>query len=266
MDYIEIYNKEHIQNRLSYSEIRKKYGIPRGTWDYYVRYKAKLSADKRIYVANDSFFDSIDTEEKAYLLGFFYADGYLAKDGRMGIRLQYTDEEILKLFQKYICPNNPIEYSNNQNFKRKPQVSIRWKSSNMYKRLQELGFVVDKTHTQSNIFTYIPDSLKRHFLRGFTDGDGCIQARNMEYGKVRKISICWSNGTNKIFEDIINWLPMTTWRNYNKDTYHILRNDTYKAVYEIVKLLYTDCFIYLSRKKILADKIIEFYSKNTELT
>ena len=31
MDYIEIYNKEHIQNRLSYSEIRKKYGIPRGT-------------------------------------------------------------------------------------------------------------------------------------------------------------------------------------------------------------------------------------------
>src|SRR5215471_715872 len=30
---------------------------------------------------NSTFFDCIDTEEKAYWLGFFYADGYLDKDG-----------------------------------------------------------------------------------------------------------------------------------------------------------------------------------------
>lgn len=266
MDYIEIYKKEHIQNRLSYSEIRKKYNIPRGTWDYYVRHKAGLNCDKRKYIANDSFFDSIDTEEKAYLLGFLYADGYLADDGRMGIRLQCTDEEIIKLIQKYICPESPVEYTNNQNLKRKPQVSIRWKSSNMYNRLQELGFVVDKTHTQSNVFSLVPDEFKRHFLRGFTDGDGCVQARNLDNGSKRKISICWSNGTDLIFRDIIKWLPLTSWRLHDKSTFFVLRNDTKQSVYQIVKLLYSDCSIYLSRKKFLADKIIEFCSKNTELT
>lgn len=266
MDYIEIYKEEHIQNKLSYSEIRKKYNISRGTWDYYIREKANLNSDKRTYRAKDSFFDEINTEEKAYLLGFFYADGYLTNDKRMGIRLQYTDEEIIKLFQKYICPENPIEHGNNQNFKRKPQVSIRWRSKNMYEKLQSLGFAIDKTHVQSNIFKFIPENLKRHFLRGFTDGDGCIQVKNLENGHNRKISIAWSNGTSQILKDIVEWLPKFSWKLYNKNTYFVLRIDVRKSVYEIIKLLYTDCNIYLSRKKCLADKIIEFCNKNTELT
>ena len=90
------------------------------------------SSDERIYRANDTFFDVINSEIKAYLLGFLYADGYLASDGRMGIRLKIDDIEIIKLIKQHICPENPIEYSNNQNFKRRPQCSIRWKSKNMY--------------------------------------------------------------------------------------------------------------------------------------
>ena len=55
----------------------------------------KYKADTRTYRANDDFFDVIDSEIKAYLLGFLYADGYLASDGRIGIRLQIDDEEII---------------------------------------------------------------------------------------------------------------------------------------------------------------------------
>ena len=33
MDYLKIYEEEHIKNRLSYSQIREKYNISRGTWD-----------------------------------------------------------------------------------------------------------------------------------------------------------------------------------------------------------------------------------------
>ena len=203
---LEIYEKECIQNKLRYSEVKKKYNIPRGTLDYWIRQKYNKTADKRLYKANDDFFDSIDSEIKAYLLGFLYADGYLANDGRMGIRLKIDDCEIIKLIQHYICPNNPIEYTNNQNFKRKPQCSIRWKSKQMYNRLKELGFCIDKTHTESDIFKYIPEDMKFHFIRGFFDGDGHISNYHLDNGTKRKISLCFCNGTVKIFEDIKEYL------------------------------------------------------------
>jgi transposase len=56
LDYREIYQKEHLENGLTYSQIREKYNIPRGTWDYWVRQKLNLRSDKRKHRANDTFF------------------------------------------------------------------------------------------------------------------------------------------------------------------------------------------------------------------
>lgn len=41
---------------------------------YYV--ELKIIDMKRIYKVNENYFEKIDTPEKAYILGFFYADGY----------------------------------------------------------------------------------------------------------------------------------------------------------------------------------------------
>lgn len=266
LNYKQIYEIEHVQNGLSYRQIREKYGIPRGTWDYHIRKKLKVNADLRKYRAIDDFFDCIDSEAKAYLLGFLYADGYLASDGRMGCRLKIDDIEMIHLIQKYICPNSPIEYSNNQNFKRKPQCSIRWKSKKMYKRLLELGFCVDKTHTDSNVFQYIPNNYKKDFIRGFLDGDGCLTYNLPKSGNWRKISLCFSNGTAEILKDISNYfidIPGSIIANHN--TYFTLRYDTIKSVQMIVQKLYESATLYLNRKKIIADKILNYYS-NTVLT
>lgn len=263
----QIYETECLNNNLGYSEVRKKYNIPRGTWDYWVRKKFEKIADRRIYRPNDHFFDIIDSEIKAYLLGYLYADGYLASDGRIGIRLQEDDIEILEMIQKYICPSNPIESSNNQNFKRKPQHSLRWKSVIMYKRLKELGFCIDKTHADSNIFQLIPEEMKKHFLRGYTDGDGSVRAYKLDCGKDRKIEISWSNGSKQIFEDIRNWMPQYNWHLYSNSTYYVLGCYTHCDAYKIIELLYRGANFFLNRKMSNANKIFEFYSNsNTELT
>ena len=49
--------------------------------------------DKRgMWDLNEHFFDVIDTEEKAYWLGFIFADGYVAKDRpTFAMNLQYSD-------------------------------------------------------------------------------------------------------------------------------------------------------------------------------
>lgn len=48
---------------------------------------------------DDTYFRSIDTEEKAYWLGFLTADGYISTDNRIGISLGIRDVEHLNKFK-----------------------------------------------------------------------------------------------------------------------------------------------------------------------
>lgn len=268
LNFLEIYEEEHLRNRISYSQIREKYKIPRETWDYWIRKKFHKKADLRKHPANDIFFSIIDSEIKAYLLGFLYADGYLAKDGRMGIRLAIKDEYMIKLIQKYICPNSPIEYINNQNIKRMPQVSIRWKSNIMYEDLKQLGFCVDKTHKNSDVLQKIPYSLKRHFIRGYTDGDGNVRCSIVKGKNCKKIAITWSNGSEQILKDIKNYFStLKTLQLKSVKNYYLLCSNVNKSTYIIVKHLYENSTFFLERKKQNAKEIIDYYnSRNTEVT
>lgn len=267
LDFKDIYQREHVENGLTYSQIREKYDIPRGTWDYYVRQKLGLRNDGRKHRANDSFFTVIDSEEKAYLLGFLYADGYLANDGRMGCRLTEDDIEIIKLIQKYIAINSPIEYTNNQNIKRRPQVSIRWKSHQMYQDLLNLGFCVDKTHTDSNVFSYVPNELKLAFIRGYCDGDGNVRFDNRSTSGWYRCSISFVNGTSHVLKDIEDFLETFDIHGYIRKckNYYVLVYERVVDAAKIAYLLYNNANIYLTRKHDKAIQMIK-YRTNTELT
>lgn len=267
INFEKLYEEEHIKNRLSYKQIEAKYNIPRGTWDYYIRRKLHLSYDGRKHVPNDTFFDCIDSEEKAYLLGYLYADGYIANDGRMGIRLANKDECIIRLIKQHICPQSPIEYTNNQNIHRMPQVSIRWKSEHMYKRLKELGFCIDKTHTNSNIFQHIPDNLKCDFIRGYCDGDGSIIFNKCKSKNYYKTAVTFSNGCKQILQDISDYFkPYIGDGNIkHPKNYYTLGYETAWGAYYVASKLYKNASIYLERKRNKALSIIE-YRSNTELT
>lgn len=63
---------------------------------------------------NENYFDDIDTAEKAYFLGFLYADGYNnVKKHEIKIRLSIQDEELLIKFRNILYPNQdrPLQYS-----------------------------------------------------------------------------------------------------------------------------------------------------------
>ena len=68
------------------------------------------SESKRIYKINENFFDDINTEEKAYFLGFLYGDGYNNEKKRtVVITLKSEDREILEIFTKILQPNKPLK-------------------------------------------------------------------------------------------------------------------------------------------------------------
>ena len=65
----------------------------------------------RRYNVNHNYFDIIDTEEKAYWLGFLYADGYIRerKSGNsLEMKLSIKDKHHLELFRESINSNHII--------------------------------------------------------------------------------------------------------------------------------------------------------------
>lgn len=141
---------------------------------------------KRKWYVNDNFFDKIDSEEKAYLLGFFLADGNIilgdrcTKSYRLSVNLQEDDIEIVQMFRDFIIPDIPIKIANNQNKwakHRKPVAWVRWTSAHMGKILQDLYNIKPRKtydHDFSMNFDLIPKEFVFDFIRGYFDGDGAV--------------------------------------------------------------------------------------------
>lgn len=125
---------------------------------------------------NHDFFRVIDTEEKAYLLGFFAADGTISKKHScMALLLQERDVEILDYYKLafnskrdyYSYPATKKSHSN--------RLKICIDSPINKQNLLNLGFPPDKTHKMFALPDEIMDKeLYRHFIRGYFDGDGSI--------------------------------------------------------------------------------------------
>jgi len=126
---------------------------------------------QRRHICNHAFFSSIDTEEKAYWLGFIAADGYIswAKDGNsaLTVTLAPQDKEHLYRLQNSLQSTHPVkEY----NYPYKQLVKLFIRSKQLTDDLASYGVVPAKTFTHS--WPQLPDDLLIHFLRGYVDGDG----------------------------------------------------------------------------------------------
>lgn len=143
----------------------------------------RLGLKKSPYSCDYHYFRNINTEEKAYWLGFFAADGWISKNeksgaGAFGIELQYGDIEHIRKFNKSIKGNYKITdrwrpcnlspYTNKKNH----TCIIRIYSKVMYDDLIALGYNENKS-LESHI-PKLDGCLVRHFIRGYFDGNGCI--------------------------------------------------------------------------------------------
>lgn len=142
---------------------------------------------KRKYELNEHFFDIIDTEEKAYWLGFLYADGYVhEKRHELKLRLAIKDEDFLIKFRNTLYPNKdkPLYY-----YKKDPNekdkinsCEVAINSKNISEKLKEHGCGQAKTFNLS-FPKWLNDDLTHHFIRGVFDGDGSICLTTLKSGE-----------------------------------------------------------------------------------
>ena len=124
------------------------------------------------YTYNRDYFETIDSEEKAYWLGFIAADGNVAtKMNSMRINLNEIDRDHLKKFKKSIEGNQPIKDSIRE---KNHSVYIDMNSNKVCRDLLKYGVTPRKSLTLDINFDLIPDNLIHHFIRGYFDGDGSI--------------------------------------------------------------------------------------------
>lgn len=128
---------------------------------------------------NNSYFENINSEDRAYFLGLITADGNLYHVKHKGeyllqLSLTESDDYILKLFNKYADFKTELVTSHKED--KKPRSLLRASSKKIYHDLTELGLAPNKSHLELHM-PFISDELLSHYIRGYFDGDGIANSK-----------------------------------------------------------------------------------------
>lgn len=207
------------------------------------------------YKINQDFFETIDTEEKAYWLGFISADGCVT-NRHLRIQLALKDEGHLEKFTKSINSNHPIQ----RNDRYCPVYDkIRFgnlliiANKKLVSDLKDKGVIQNKSLVLEPYF--VPTELERHYWRGFIDGDGCLKG-DTNKRPTHRLELC---GAEKIIQAFFEWCnkyidsAALPYKRKNICGFTISKR---QSVYDLLKLLYSDCSVFLERKKKRADAFL----------
>ena len=219
----------------------------------------KYNTHARKHPIKEDYFLVIDTEEKAYFLGLFYADGcvFIKQNPKRkssivhsaNISLQKKDRHIMLAFSRAVYGANRLRKIVYEDGRGQDAYRMEMRSKRICEDLIRLGCPPRK----SLILEFpkdnkIPDHLFRHFLRGYFDGDGTVGI----YGK-NKTHFTWGIISSVMFVD--------GWRKHFGPIVGKLGNLTDKIRYHVVNYCGRDSFIRF-RDYIYKDATIFFVRKH----
>lgn len=247
----------------SIGKISDKYGINRKTLTKYLKDKG-IKITKKNDFANcyEKAFDVIDSEEKAYWLGFMYADGYITTNNYViGLRLAIKDMEHVEKFTNFLKFGGGMNISISHQFGSKETIAkdghlIQMCSTvitnrHLWQELNNKGCVPNKSlilkFPDESIFS--DRSLIRHFIRGYFDGDGTLGKYQHSKSNPTKEASLMFVGTLGFLTDLQKYIGqgfLMQKKNCGPLTYR-LSYSTKKAE-KVAEYMYKDSSIYLDRK------------------
>jgi len=189
------------------------------------------------YTVNSEFFDNIDTPEKAYWLGFIFADGYCRR--ALVVQLAERDRPHLERLRAALQSSHPIAA------RKKKQASLFISSKHLTQSLRRFPI----THEREVVYPNFNYPLDSHFIRGYNDGDGgfysypqmptifCITTKNQSF----------MEQLHSILLEDCNISPSPP-RPTSHNSFE-LRWSGRQDVRKIYQYLYRDATVYLPRKR-----------------
>ena len=258
----DIYDRYYNKNE-TIDSIAKSYKLKRYHLNYFFDKKGwkrkSISESKRKYTLDEHYFDEINTPNKAYILGLLYADGYnntLIKN--VVLSLSIKDKDFLEKIKQELKSNKPLniyEYDQeNRKYHSKPIAVMNLSSKHMSETLENKGMIQNKSLVLE-FPNWLREDLKPHFIRGYFDGDGCVNISK------KYLRINFSIMSSKNFcEDMQRYLlknGIVTYVNAHcgaKKETRVLRVSKKDTVKQLYNLMYKDATLYLERKFIIFKK------------
>lgn len=202
---------------------------------------------KQKYNVDETVFQKIDSEEKAYWLGFIDADGCMADKTRIQMMLKASDAGHLEKMKKFLKWNGDIKIRHRQtamgHFSR---CELIFRCKPMFEDLLALGCHPNKTGNLSfPTEKQVPKDFLIPFIRGYIDGNGSFGKLTRGNHDYPRFSFCGTYDFVNSTVDTMGWkrnkirvrdngLAMIEWQG--------------KYAKEYAHQLYDGATIYLDRK------------------
>lgn len=214
------------------------------------------------YTYNTSYFHNIDCEDKAYWLGFFCSDGFVSGN-EATISISEKDISLLKEINKSVNGNLNITHAHRSHKINGREVhidccTIRFRRKEIIDDLISHGCIPNKTFKlKFPNEKQIPNTLLRHFLRGYFDGNGCV----CEIKERKELRFYFSCASIDFINGITEYLSDNNIKSYYRKQPCRCYEMTITGIENTKKfanLLYKDSNIFLNRKY---DKFMRIYNK-----
>lgn len=226
--------KSHIKR------IAKKHHTDPGKLTKYI-----LAQNHRLTTFDENVFNIIDTEEKAYWLGFLFADGSMSNQKRANLELslQLNDITHIEKFTKFLKCDRSVRYDTYR-------CRFSASSKKLYTDLIKHGCTSKKSLTIK--FPKLVSALVRHFIRGYFDGDGSIVRSRKSDMLYTSLILC--SGSAEFLKQVViefnnythSECKQTGYKRPGAELYSICLKD--QLCKRFLNWLYEDATIYLDRK------------------
>lgn len=235
----------------------------------YVKTVKKVLIENNIQIKSNSFYKSknidenyfceIDTQNKAYVLGYLFADGCLTNKKTLSMSCSKDNLESLQIIKKELQSSCKIgEYINNNGFiVNNKYYKFSVCNQKIYNDLLKAGMIRNKSLTIA-FPSCISKELEKHFIRGYFDGNGSVYY-TINHNNYISPSISFS-GNKKILEtinEILNKELNSSTTIHPDKTIYTLKYGGQNIFRQVYNYLYEDSNLFLGRKKKKFENILD---------
>lgn len=198
----------------------------------------------------NNYFNKINNHEKAQILGFIFADGYIKEDqNKLQIDISIKDIKYLKKIKARICPERKFYLMPDKGSCGMVRLNIT--NKNIIEDLKKYGLHQAKSFTLKWP-TKLPKKFENSFILGYFDGDGCITKNKKPDYRIEIL------GTKNLLYNIakrINKFLMRPLKICKKGKIYKIQFGGNKQIIKFCDWIYKDSSLFLKRKREIYEHI-----------
>jgi hypothetical protein len=217
---------------------------------------------RRKKVNHAAFSNVLQSEEAQYWVGFLMADGcvhsYEKHKWGLTLFLQERDKDHVERFRSFVGSEHKLQLRKAKARKRETKRHRAWgitfQSKEIVADLARYGVVPRK----SQCAKVVGLEMNRHFWRGVIDGDGCIGFSHKKYRTDAILSLLGTEALVHQFMEFVRTITETQARvrRHKKNGNNFVVSLSHWRAVAVLRVLYGDCLVALSRKHAKAMKAI----------